>query len=83
MSWLAKVLNLSVQRQKQARNDLNENSYGLPGENIGAPIFPGQSSVFDSVDPLYKRRKKNVHKKGKPKRNPGDRHDVDKVQPLR
>ena len=73
MSWLVRLL-------KQARSDLENNSRGIPGEHAGAPVCPGQSSLFKS-DPR-KRKKKDVDKKNKIDGRSPTRYDVDKMQPL-
>ena len=73
MSWLKKILN---EIQIQARSDLTVNSPGTPGGNIGAPLTPGQSSIF--VDPK-RRRKRRVNQKDDDDRKSPRRYNVDQM----
>lgn len=68
MSWLSRIL---------GRSDLTQNSWGTPGENIGAPIYPGQAAFF--TPDKRRKRKRNVYQTDTNKIRSEDRYDVNKM----
>jgi len=62
MSWLVKLLKQKTPRPKQSSN-FPQNSRGAPGENVGAPLQPGQAAVFRP--PPGEKEDRNVRKKNR------------------